>query len=148
MRGHMFPNPRLAACHPRDHHSRDQFCLERNLSFIQENSNPKRRRTLVQKPTLRFCPALGVLKGVRVVNRQRACSGLQHYLITCRLDDVSYKHYLSAPGLGVCVGGGSGSCFMMCRRTLFFLQRGAKSTDTQREVSQIICVTFKRKAFC
>ena len=34
---------------------------------------------------------------------------------------------------------------MMDRRTLFSLQRRATSIDEQREVSKVICVTYKKK---
>ena len=45
----------------------------------------------------------------------------------------------------VLMGGGmarkDGFCSVMCRSTLFFLQRRARSTDTQSEVSVVTCVT-------
>ena len=33
----------------------------------------------------------------------------------------------------------------LCKSTLFFLQRRARSTDGQREVSEDICVTLRKK---
>ena len=42
-----------------------------------------------------FYWAQGFLKGFRAVHQQREYSGIQHFLIMCRLDDDSYKHYLS-----------------------------------------------------
>ena len=33
----------------------------------------------------------------------------------------------------------------LCKNTVFFLQRRARSTDAQREVSKVICVTFKKE---
>ena len=49
--------------------------------------------------------------------------------------------------------GGAGLCkkvwFLgtqgLCKSTLFFLQRRARSTDVQKEVSKVICVTLKKK---
>ena len=79
----------------------------------------------------------GSLEGFKVVMKQRECCGLQHFLVTGRLDGASYKCYLSAREL--CEE--SNSWFMICRSTLFTLQRKASSTDEQMEVSIVISMT-------
>lgn len=61
------------------------------------------------------------------------------FLDSCKLNDAKYKSYLMRGGCA----GGSGSCFGMCWSALFSLKRKARSTDAQREVRKVICVTKK-----
>lgn len=73
-----------------------------------------------------------------VVNQQKECNGLQHFLISCRLGDVSYKCYLSASRL--C----KGVSFLfhdMQEYSVLSAEEGKVYIDSEREVSKIIFVT-------
>lgn len=56
---------KFAACRLKDHRSRIKFGLERNLFELYSGGwEPRRRQTLVWKPSLRFLPGPGGFKGV------------------------------------------------------------------------------------
>ena len=52
----------------------------------------------------------------------------------CRPDVATYKHYLSGRRL---LWRGSGSCFLVCRSTLLFLPKRARSTDPQNHLCNL-----------
>lgn len=91
----ILPNWSPAAHHLKDHHSRHEFGLERNMSFIQGPT------TWGDGGLLSECQLWGsawpkdFLKRFNVVNQEREHSDLQPVLVTCRLHNANYKHDLS-----------------------------------------------------
>lgn len=136
----MLPKPKFGFCHSKGQYSRANILLERNLNSTQKVGNLRRRWTLVQKPNPRFLPGPDIFKGVKSVK------GVQWYVTFLGYMQVQWcqlQSYLSAPRL--CKQIWFLSTKELCKSTLFFLQKRTKSIDLQMEVSQVICVTLKKR---
>lgn len=118
-------------------HSRDKFWLERICALFRSLAAWGEDRLLSKTQLCGFCPAQGFLKGFSVIGKGSAVSKTFDHV---SLDGASHKCYLSAHGL--CEGV---RFLLLWGRTLLFLQRKARSTDKQREVSKIIWMTWQKK---